>query len=219
MLRSNLCYYADAYILVEGTITITGAGNDDTAKGLDERDKGLTFKDCAPFTKCISRINNTEIDNAKDINIVMTMYNLIEYSDNYSKTSGSLWQYYKDEPHDNIADSKSFKSKVKISGKTPDDRNTNDVKIIVPLKYLNNFWRPLGMPLINCEVNLILTWSRDCVITNSTGTGKFAITETKLYVPVVTLSTQDNVKLLQQLKSSFKRTINRNKYESNIKSS
>ena len=75
------------------------------------------------------------------------------------------------------------------------------------------------MPLINCEVNLILTWSRDCVITNSTGTGKFAITETKLYVPVVTLSTQDNAKLLQQLKSSFKRTINRNKYESNIKSS
>ena len=219
MLRSNLCYYADAYILVEGTITIAGAGNDDAAKGLDERDKGLTFKDCAPFTKCISRINNTEIDNAKDINIVMTMYNLIEYSDNYSKTSGSLWQYYKDEPHDNIADSKSFKSKVKISGKTPDDRNTNDVKIIVPLKYLNNFWRPLGMPLINCEVNLILTWSRDCVITNSTGTGKFAITETKLYVPVVTLSTQDNAKLLQQLKSNFKRTINRNKYESNIKSS
>ena len=73
------------------------------------------------------------------------------------------------------------------------------------------------MPLINCEVNLILTWSKDCVITNSTGAGKFAITETKLYVPVVTLSTQDNAKLLQQLKSGFKRTINWNKYESNIK--
>ena len=73
------------------------------------------------------------------------------------------------------------------------------------------------MPLINCEVNLILTWSRDCVITNSNGAGKFKITETKLYVPVVTLSTQDNAKLLQQLKSGFKRTINWNKYESNIK--
>ena len=73
------------------------------------------------------------------------------------------------------------------------------------------------MPLINCEVNLILTWSKDCVITNSTSAGKFKITETKLYVPVVTLSTQDNVKLLQQLKSGFKRTINWNKYESNIK--
>ena len=73
------------------------------------------------------------------------------------------------------------------------------------------------MPLINCEVNLILTWSKDCVITNSTGAGKFKITETKLYVPVVTLSTQDNAKLLQQLKSGFKRTINWNKYESSIK--
>ena len=145
------------------------------------------------------------------------MYNLIEYSDNYSKTSGSLWKYYKDDPNDNIADSESFKSKVKITGKTPADRNTKNVEIIVPLKYLSNFWRTLEMPLINCEVNLILTWSKDCVITNSEGEGKFAITETKLYVPVVTLSTQDNAKLLQQLKSGFKRTINWNKYELNIK--
>ena len=82
-----------------------------------------------------------------------------------------------------------------------------DVEIIVPLKYLSNFWRTLEMPLINCEVKLILTWSKDSVITNS-NEGKFAIPETKLYVPVVTLSTQDNAKLLQQLKSGFKRTIN-----------
>ena len=94
MLRSNLCDYADAYILIKRTITITGAGDDRAAKWLDERDKGVTFKNCVPFTKCISRINNTEIDNAKDIDIVMSMYNLIEYSDNYLKTSGSLWQYY-----------------------------------------------------------------------------------------------------------------------------
>ena len=87
----------------------------------------------------------------------MSMYNLTEYSDNYSKTSGSLWQYYKDEPNNNIADSESFKSKVKITGKTPADRNTKNVEIIVPLKYLSNFWRTLEMPLINCEVNLILT--------------------------------------------------------------
>ena len=142
-----------------------------------------------PFTKCISRINNTEIDNAKDIDIVMPMYNLIEYSDNYSKTSGSLWQYYKDEPNDNIADPESFKSKVKIMGKIPTDRNTKNVEINVPLKYLSNSWRTLEMPLNNCEVNLILTWSGDCVITNSTGAGKFVITETKHYVSVVTLST------------------------------
>ena len=147
----------------------------------------------------------------------MPIYNLIEYSDNYSKTSGSLWQYYKDDPNDNLTESESFNSKVKITGKTPNNRNTKDVEIIVPLKYLINFWRTLEMPLINCEVNLILTWSKDCVITNSTGEGKFVITETQLYVPVVTLSTKDNEKLLQQLKSGFKKTINWNKYESSIK--
>ena len=112
------------------------------------------------------------------------MHNLIEYSDNYSKISGSLWQYYKDEPNDNLANSESFQCKVKITGRTPADGNTKDVEIIVPLKHLSNFWRTLEMPLINCEVNLELTWSRDCVITNSTGAGKFAITETKLYVLV-----------------------------------
>ena len=95
MLRSNFCDYADAYILVKGTVTITGAGDAAAARQADERNKGVIFKNCAPFAKYISRINNTEIDNAKDIDIVMLMYNLIEYSDNYSKTSGSLYQYYK----------------------------------------------------------------------------------------------------------------------------
>ena len=127
----------------------------------------------------------------------MSMYNLIEYSGKYSKSSVSLWQYYKDDPNDNIKQSESFKSKIKITGKTPAAGNTKDVEIIVPLKYLSNFWRTLEMSLINCEGNLILTWSRDCVITNSEGEGKFAITETLLYVPAVTLSTQDNAKLLQ----------------------
>ena len=147
----------------------------------------------------------------------MPMYNLIEYSDNCSKTFRSLYQHYKDDPNDNITQSELFKSKIKITGKTPAAGNTKNVEIAVTLKYFSNFWRTLEMPLINCEVNLILTWSKDCVITNSTGAGKFKITETKLYVPVVTLSTQDNAKLLQQLKSGFKRTINWNKYESNIK--
>ena len=132
MLRSNLCDYADAYILVKGTITITGAGDDDAAKQLDERNKGVIFKNCAPFTKCISRINNTDIDTARDIDIVMPMYNLIEYSDNYLKTTESLWQYYKDDPNDNIVRTESFKSKVKITGKTPADGNTKDVEIMVP---------------------------------------------------------------------------------------
>ena len=147
----------------------------------------------------------------------MSMYNLTEYSDNYSKTSGNLYQYCKHYPNDIITRSESFKYKVKITGKTPEDGNTKDVEIIVSLKYLSNFWRTLEMPLINCEVTLLLTWSKDCVITNSTGEGKFQITETNFYVPVVALSTQDNAKLLQQLKSDFKRTINWNKYESDVK--
>ena len=118
-LKSSLCDYSDAYILVKGEIKITGEGDDAAARQEDERHKGVTFKNCALFTKCISEINNTQIDNAKDIDIVMAMYNLIEYSDNYSKTFGSLWQYYGDEPNDNLADSESFKSKIKITGKTP----------------------------------------------------------------------------------------------------
>ena len=107
----DLCDYVDAYILVKGTITITGVGNNADGRQADERNKGVTFKSCDPFTKCISRINNTEIDNTQDIDIVLPMYNLIEYSDNYSKTSGNLWQYYKDDPNNNIADS--FKSNLK----------------------------------------------------------------------------------------------------------
>ena len=202
----------DSYILVDGRITITGAGDDGAARRADERDKRVTFKNCAPFTQCISRINNTETDNAKDIDTVMPLYNLIDYSDHYSKKSGSLWQYYKDDPDDNMTDSESIKYKVKIIGKPPDNRNTKNLEIILSLKYLSNSCRTLEMPLISCKVNLEQTWSRDCVITNSTGEGKFTMTETKLYVPVVTLSTQDNTKLLQQSKSGFKRTINWNKY-------
>ena len=143
----------------------------------------------------------------------MPMYNLIEYSDNYAKTTGILWQYFRDEPvddDDGIEDSKSFKSKTKTTGKTRNDDNEKDVEIMVPLKYLSNFWRTLEMPLINCEVNLILTWSSTCVITESNGAGTFAITVTKL--AVVTLSTQENTKFLQQLKSGFTRVINWNKY-------
>ena len=147
----------------------------------------------------------------------MSMYNLIEYSDNYSKTSGSLLQYYKDEPNDNLENSESFKSKVKRTVNTPAGGNTKGIEIIVPSKYLSKFWRTLEMPLINCEVSLILTWSSTCVITNFTGEGKFAITDTKLFVPVVSLSTQDNANLFQQLKSGFRRTINCNKYQSDSK--
>ena len=139
MLKSSLCDYSDAYILVKGKITIAEAGNDVAARQADERDKGVSFKNCAPFINCISEINNTQIDNAKDIDIIMPMYNLIEYSDNYAKTTGSLWQYFRDDDDDggddiNIEDSKSIKSKVKITGKTPNHDNEKDVEIMVPLK-------------------------------------------------------------------------------------
>ena len=86
MLKSSLCDYSDAYVLVKGRITIAGEGDNAATRHLDERDKGVAFKNCAPFINCISEINNAQIDNAKDIDIVMPMYNLIEYSDNYSKT-------------------------------------------------------------------------------------------------------------------------------------
>ena len=188
MLKSSLCDYSDVYILVKGKITITGAGDDAAGRQADERDKGVAFKNCAPFTNAITEINNTQIGNCKDIDIVMPLYNILEYRDNYAKTSRSLWQYYRDQPNDNLADSESCKSKIKITGKTNND-DEKDVEIMVPLKYLSNFWRTLEMPLINCEVNLTLTWSSTCVITNFTGARKFAITDAKLYVPVITLST------------------------------
>ena len=139
MLKSSLCDYRDAYILFKGTITINGRGADVAARQADERDKGVSFKNCASIINCISEINNTQIDNAKDIDIVMPMYNLIEYSDNHAKTSASLWQYFRDEPDDNIEDSESFKFKVKITGKTLNNDNVKDVEIMVPLKYLSNF--------------------------------------------------------------------------------
>ena len=123
----------------------------------------------------------------------MPMYNLIEYSNNYARKSGSLWQYYRDEPDDNLADSELFKSKIKTKEKAPNNNNEKDVEIMVSLKYLNNFWRTLEMPLINCEVNLILTWSSTCVLVATrvdNQNAKFAITHTKLYVPVVTLLIQ-----------------------------
>ena len=177
-LKSRLCNYNDVYILVKGTITIAAAEAAAAARKADERDKGVTFKNCVSFNNGKSEINNTKKDNARDMYTVMAMYNIVEYSDNYSKTPGSLWKYYKDEPNNNLTDFQSFKSKIKITGKTPDDDNTKDVEITAPLKYLSNLWRALEITLINCEVNLILIWSSACVIPNSTSAGRFTITDT-----------------------------------------
>ena len=173
MLKFSLCDYSDAYILVKGTISVNNTAAASAA--VNNTNKKVIFKNCAPFTNCISEINITQIDNAKDIDIVMPMYNLIEYSDNYVKTTGSLWQYCKDIPVQNNNNNNaiiifavnnrtdSFNFKVKFTSQTGNN-GTKDVEIMVPLKYLSNFWRKLEMPLINCEVNLILTWSSACVL-------------------------------------------------------
>ena len=160
MVRSNLCDYADAYILVKGTITVPNMAAADAA--VNDTNKKVIFKNCAPFTNYITEINNTQIENAEHIDIVMPMYNLIEYSDAYSKMSERLWQYYRDKPalgnngniidfHANSNSSVSFKFKQQIAGKTGNG-GTKNVEIMVPLKYVSNFWRALEMPLINCEI-------------------------------------------------------------------
>ena len=223
MLRSSLCDYSDAYILVKGNITLNNTAAADA--NANKSNKKVIFKNCAPFTNCISKINNEQIDNAEYSDIVMPMYNLKEYSDNYSKTFGSLRQFCKDIPavNDNDAivnfnrgnDTDSFNFKAKTAGQTNNDGEINEVEIMVPLKYLSNFWRALEMSLINCKIELILTWWRNSVIISTDISNQiptFTITETTLHVPVVTLSTQDNAKLLAQLKNGFKRTITWNKF-------
>ena len=145
MLRSSLCDYSDAYILVKGNITVNNTAADGAAA--NNTNKKVIFKNCAPFTNCISKINNTQIDNAEYIDIVMLMYNLIENSDNYSKTSRSLWQYCKAAVNNNgnIIDftstitTYSFKFKTKITGQTNNDGEIDDVEIMVPIKYFNDF--------------------------------------------------------------------------------
>ena len=225
MLRSDLCDFSDAYIVVTGKITVTAPDN-------DAYDKKLAFKNNRSFISCISKINNTLIDNAEDLNVVMPLYDLVQYSKDYRKTTRSLWNYYRDEPNTGtegninyfIKDSKSFNYKTSITGNLVGSNvEKDDVKIVVPLKYLSNFWRALDMPLINCEVSLTLTWSENCVLTskatrdpsddppvreiNNQTNATFKITDTKLYVLVLTLSAENDNKLLEQLKTGFKITI------------
>ena len=164
MLRSDLCDCSDVYIVVKGKITVTNPNN-------DGYNKKSAFKNNAPITSRILNINNTIIGNAKDLDIGMLMYNLIEYSKNYRKTTGCLWSYYRDEPNSgavgNINYFESFDYKTSITGKLEGNNlEKDDVEIVVSLKYLSNFWRTLDIPLINCEVFLTVTWSESCVITS-----------------------------------------------------
>ena len=178
MLRSSLCNYSDAYILVKGTITVTGN------HPRDRQNRPLILKNNALFVSCIARINGELIEDADDLDIVMPMYNLSEYSENYRKTIGSLYNYYRDELSDDndndnfgnikVVNSEAFKYKNKIKGNmynvdsthvpsaggngvpNPDYRanlsGTSSLILAIPLKYLGNFWRALNIPLISCEV-------------------------------------------------------------------
>ena len=182
-LESNLCDYSDAYILVTGNITAT-PNNAATQ---------VVFKNCAPFEKCRTEINETFVDDAQHINIAMPMYNLIEYSDNYSDTSGSLWQFKWDqqpinnnEPFIDITaeNSSSFKYKSNLIGDTDADganRKNEGINIVVPLKYLSNFWRLLEIPLINCKVELSLKWYANCILSGAGTAATFTITDPKLF--------------------------------------
>ena len=240
MLGSDLCDYSDTYIVVKGTITV--AGTNSASKG----NKKLTFKNIAPFRSCISKIVNTFVDNVEDLDIVMPMYNLLEYSGNYSMTSGSLWNYYRVEVNysqgenenkfrinnNKTTATKPFEYKTKIIGSTQNN-NILDAEVVVPLKHFSNFWKCLDLPLINCEIELDLRWTKNCIIceiprpsivignpsvwemaTEATA-AIFQMNNAKLYAPVVTLSINYNIKFVENIKQGFK-TISWNKNRSEI---
>ena len=209
VIKPNLCDYSDAYILVTGNIQNKPANS------------VVAFKNGAPFRTYDVTINDEHVEKAEDLDIVMLMYNLLEYSDNYQNSTGSLYQFKRDEPPDDNADVANdttrlvYKSKL-IKG--ADNNNVNNVKLVVPLKYVSNFFRSLEMTLVNCKIDLELTWHKGCMISNAIAAANhvvsFMITDTKLYVPVVTLSTKDNTNLTKQLNEGFKRTIYWNQYVS-----
>ena len=232
MLRSDLCDYSDDYVWIKRTITVTNPNNNANF------DRRLTLKNKAPFISCVSKINGELVENAEDLDVVIPMYNLLEYSKNYEKTLGSLFNYYRDEPNEaeiandngainiSIRNSKSFDYKTEITGSLDAGEDEKEhVTIAIPLKYLGNFWRSLDIPLINCEITLILSWYKECVLVgrafrgppaaaanriNSPTSAKFEINDCKLYVPVVTLSAENDNK------SGFRITIKWNKYMSQM---
>ena len=171
--------------------------------------------------------NDEHVDNADNLDIIMTMYNLIEYNDNFSDASRILWQFKRDESAvtnavnpDNVSTANSISFKYKSSLFKPltatDNGVFKDVKIAVPLKYMSNLWRSLKMPLINCKIYLKLNWSKDCVMPNVVVVREFKVTNTKLYVPIVTLWSKDNVKLVKLLEERFNRLAHWNEYQKKV---
>ena len=234
MLRSDLCDYNHAYIVVTGKITVTNPNN-------NAYDKKLALKNNAPFYSCLTKINGKFIDFSDELDVVMPLYNLLHYPKSYRKISESLFNYYKDEPnsgynnnnkdriHYSIKDSESFNYKTSITCKLENNEDElENIKVVVPLKYLNNFWRALRIPLINCEVNLDLRWSKTrnqiaaqgdqplVPAINNPTYAEFSITDCKLYVPVVTLSAKNENELFKQLKTGFQLNVEWNKYRCQI---
>ena len=169
VIKPNLCDYSDAYIRVTGDIKIEDIAADSNA----------AFKNCAPFTRFVTHINYEHVVTAENLDIIMAMYNLIEYSDNYADSSGSLYQLKRDESLMNNAgnplnvasdNSTSFKYKASLLGKADDDdgneKSLKNTKIVVPIKYLSNFFRSLEMHSINCKIHLQLNWNNNCVMQN-----------------------------------------------------
>ena len=191
----------------------------------------LALKNCAPFTKCNLEINDEHVDTAENLDRVMPMYNLIEYSDNSQDSAATLYQYKRDEPQDDLANnlttntSSSFKYKVNLLGNPNVVGNVarKDVKIVVPLKYLSNFFRSLEMSLINCKIKLNLTWKKECVLSTDNDVASadinpvFIIKDKKLYVPGVTLSKEDNKDFIEQQNKGFQRSIYWNEYKTKEK--
>ena len=210
VLKPNLCDYAEAYIFVDGTIRVTNAVNATR----------LALKNCAPFTKCNLEVNDEHVTTAENLDIVMPMYNLIEYSDNYQDLSATLYQYKRDEPpeDDAVADltadnSDSFKYKIKLLGNVTEVAGNAAGVRRLNVKYLSKFFRSLEMPLINCKIKLNLTWKKECLLSTGDGEAVFIINDTKLHVPFVTLSKEDNKDFIEQRDKGFQRSIYWNKYK------
>ena len=198
--------------MVDGTIRAAGANNNTR----------LALKNYAPLTKCNLQINDEHVDTAENLDMVLPMYNLIEYSDNYLDSSATLYQYKRDEPPEanpipNLtADNSSyFKYKINLLGDpvVADNIARRNVIVVVPLKYLSNFFRSLEMPLINCKIKLNLIWKKECILSTGAGNAVFIINNAKLYVPVVTLSKEDNKNFIEQQNKGFQRSIYWNEYK------
>ena len=224
-----MCDYSDAYILVTGNIKVEN-GNDATR---------VAIKNCHPFTRATFKLNNEQVDTADNLDLTMNLYNMLEYSDNYADTTGSLYHYKRPESKDangnvvSLATTlSSFKYQSGLVQKqftTPNSENVpantdpncanarriwKNIKIVVPVKYNSSIFRYLELPLINTKLNMELNWTKYSVVCNQNQNSIFQITKSELYIPVKTLNTGNNYKLSELLSKGFERTVVWNEYKS-----